>query len=113
MRMLGTGMLVLVLAVAGCAAAPRRFAGTLAGCGAPLTATLTRAGDAFAFAPGDGPLVLRGQVAADGTLSGSLNTQPPGKPAYMLAVAGRLAPGGATLTYTTPRCTATGELTPR
>jgi hypothetical protein len=88
-----------------------RYTGPLAGCGLAGTATLTRIGDSFAFAPADGVLVLRGQVAPNGSLSATLNTQPAGKPAYVLTVRGRLDDESAVLLYTTPRCAAAATLT--
>jgi hypothetical protein len=105
----GLGLLLL----AGCSTAltqQTRYAGTLTGCGAPMPASLVRNGAAFAFAPGDGVLVIRGTVAPDGGVSGTLNTQPPGKPPFALSVRGRLDPAGAALTYATPRCQASGRL---
>ena len=101
------------LLLAGCTTAlseQTRYHGTLAGCGAPMPASLVRDKAAFAFAPGDGVLVIKGTVAADGGVSGTLNTQPPGKPPFALSVRGRLDPAGAELTYATPRCQASGRL---
>ncbi len=68
-------------------------------------------GGDFAFAPGDGVLVIRGKVGPDGALEGNLNTQPAGKPAYVLGVTGRLSMHTATLTYVTPRCQYQATLT--
>jgi hypothetical protein len=103
----------LAAALAGCGAplsAQRRYGGTLSGCGAPLAATLMAQGGGFAFAPGDGVLVIRGTVAADGTLQGRLNTAGPGRPPFVLSVSGRIVGAAATLSYATPRCTAQGTL---
>ncbi|MBV9811962.1 MAG: hypothetical protein JO326_04375, partial [Acetobacteraceae bacterium] len=58
----------------------RRYSGELlpeSECGAPLHGTLTAAGDKFAFAPSDGVLLLRGDVAKDGAASGTLTTTTP------------------------------------
>ncbi len=105
--------------LAGCAAGmvrERRYAGPLAGCGLGGTSTLTtlpgRAGTAgsFAFAPGDGSLILRGTMAGDGRLDGTLNTQPAGKPPHLLRLAGQAAQTTAELVYMTPSCKATGTL---
>ena len=71
---------------------------------------LVTAGLLLSFAPGDGALILRGAVAADGGLAGELNTQPPGKPPFLLTVHGHLDEARATLTYATPRCTTTATL---
>ncbi len=90
--------------------AQRRYTGSLAGCDGTMTATLTLIGNQFAFAPANGALVIRGTVAANGSLSGSLDTQPAGKPPYLLTVAGTAAREAVTLTYVTPRCTAQGTL---
>lgn len=102
--------LALAAPLAGCESPPaeRRFAGALPGCGGP--ATLTRQGDRFAFAPGDGALVLRGPVAADGGFAAELNTQPPGKPAYPLRVSGVVSEESARVAYATPRCRAEATL---
>jgi len=112
--------LLATCAVAGCttvddaAAQPAeiRYAGTLSGCGQSNPATLTRIRGAFAFAPSDGVLVLRGTVAADGSLSATLNTQPPTKPPFLLTVHGHATTEAATVSYTTPVCPeATATLT--
>lgn len=78
-----------------------------------MVSTLTRLKDKFAMSPGDGPLVVRGQVAADGSIAGTLNTQPPGKTPYLVTVTGHITPAAADVTYTTPRCTAHGTFTIR
>lgn len=103
-----------IMCVSSCSAqlsVEQRYVGTLSGCGAPQTATLVRRRAAFAFTPAtDSPLVVRGSVAKDGTIEGQLNTQPPGKPPYLLGVTGTLGPRQASVTYVTPRCTASGRL---
>lgn len=106
-------IVILIAACTGCAdgvSAERRYTGTLTGCGAPLPATLNRLGDGFAFTPGNGALTLRGTVAPDGGLRGALNTQPAGRPPYLLALTGRIDAAAVALRYTTPHCTATGSL---
>jgi hypothetical protein len=112
--LVAAGALLAACLLGGCAGAARatgqpaglRYAGTLRGCGSSQPASLSRSGDSFAFAPGDGALVLRGTLAADGSFSATLNTQPAGKPAYLLVVQGRADAGAATLRYSTPRCAA-------
>ncbi len=103
-----------MMSIAACSAplsVEQRYVGTLNGCGAPQTATLVRRRTSFAFAPDTaGPLVLHGSVGQDGTIDGGLNTQPPGKPPYLLRVTGTLGPHQASVSYVTPRCTATGQL---
>jgi hypothetical protein len=110
----GAAALALVLGLlAGCGAhlaEETRYRGTLAGCGAPMPASLIAKGNAFVFAPGDGALVIKGEVGADGAFAGSLNTQPPGKPPFLLRVQGRLDPAAAEVAYATPRCQASGRL---
>ncbi len=104
---------VALATLAGCGtglSAQRRYVGTLAGCDGNGTATLTRIRNEFAFAPNDGALLIRGTVAADGSLRGTLNTQPPGKPPYMLIVTGQATKDVVTVTYATPQCTAHGSL---
>lgn len=106
--------LLAMMCLASCSASlsvEQRYVGTLNGCGAPQTATLVRRRAAFAFSPDtDSPLVVRGSVGRDGTIKGELNTQPPGKPPYVLAVTGTLGPLRASVSYVTPRCTAAGQL---
>jgi hypothetical protein len=84
----------------------QRFTGQMsggqAGCEGP--ATLTQAGNEFVFTPGDGVLAVRGTVAGDGALNGQFNSQPPGKPSYVLTVRGRVGEESADLVYQTPRC---------
>jgi hypothetical protein len=109
-----TGAVALTLAVlGGCGLAPAghevRYTGALPECGSSA-ATLTRQGSEFVFAPTDGSLVIHGIVAADGGFAGQLNTQPPGKPPFLLAVTGHLADESATLSYSTPRCRAEATL---
>jgi hypothetical protein len=106
-----------LLTLLGCAdenTGERRYVGALAGCeafaGASHNATLTRNADVVVFTPDDGTLMLTGTLAADGTLMLRRNTQPAGKPPYVLTVSGRVAAGQATLTYVTPRCQAHGVL---
>ena len=114
MRRAGVGGMAVCLVLAGCGAPltlERRYTGTLAGCPAALPSTLTRKLAAFAFAPGDGSLIIRGTLAPDGSFDASRNTQPPGKPPFLLRVQGTLDAAGADVTYTTPRCTATGHMT--
>jgi hypothetical protein len=102
--------LIVLLLPGGCGMAgtappaEQRFAGWLAGCGESSAATLTRIGDSVAFAPADGVLVLRGTVAADGGFTARLNTQPPGKPAFLLTASGMLTADAAAVRYATPRC---------
>lgn len=106
--------LIVMMCLASCSASlsvEHRYVGTLSGCGAPQTATLVRRRTTFAFAPDtDSPLVVRGSVGQDGTIKGELNTQPPGKPPYLLSVTGTLGPRQASVSYVTPRCTASGRL---
>ncbi len=106
--------MLLLGGLAGCgavapAAPEARYAGALPDCGGPA-ASLSRRGDVFAFAPGDGSLVIRGRVQGDGGFAGALNTQPPGKPAFVLTVRGRLTEDAATLRFATPRCHADATL---
>jgi hypothetical protein len=112
-RWIGQIGLALV-AVAGCTGAPveqGRYTGIVSDCGEPQPATLVRMGDRFVFTPGDGAIVLRGQVAIGGVLAATLNTQPPGKPPYLVTLTGRMDDRTAELWYATPRCTSHGRLT--
>ena len=97
--------LLIGTSLAGCADTPaheQRWHGEVPGCGG--TSTLTRIGDEVAFAAGDGALVLRGAVVADGGFFASLNTQPAGKPAFWMSVSGHLSAEAAQGHYATPRC---------
>ena len=106
MRRAKAWLLTLAFALDGCGAVGQlHYTGALPGCGL-ATATLTQHGDAFVFTPGDGVLMISGAVAADGSFTGALNTQPAGKPPFLLSVHGRIGVEQATLDYTTPRCTA-------
>jgi hypothetical protein len=108
------GAAAALVLLAGCGsrvAEETRYRGTLAGCGAPMPASLVAGRGSFAFAPGEGVLVIRGSVGADGAFAGSLDTQPPGKPPFVLSVQGRLDPAAAEVAYATPRCQASGRLT--
>lgn len=87
-----------------------RYTGALPGCGLNA-ATLSRHGDTIAFAPGDGVLVIQGSVAADNSFAGALNTQPPGKPPFVLTVHGMIGPETASVDYATPRCRSQTTLT--
>jgi hypothetical protein len=112
MRHLSLCLLLLVVALGGCGGRvvhQDRYTGSLPGCGL-AAATLTRAGDQFAFAPGDGVLTIRGTIAPDGSIAGTLNTQPPDKPAFLLSLHGTIGAASATLDYATPRCHARGTL---
>ena len=102
--------LVLVAACTTPINVERRYTGTLMGCEDVMTATLTRIRNDFAFTPGDSALVIRGAIGPDGTLAGRFNTQPVGKPAYLLTVSGHAIADSATVAYVTPRCTAHGTL---
>jgi hypothetical protein len=104
--------MALGLALSGCGSlSPDRWTGTVTpeggpGCGPPSSATLTRRGHEFAFAPNDGALVISGTVGADGTLHGTLpNTDADHKP-FPLTLDGTLTPLGFDGVYTTPRCRA-------
>jgi hypothetical protein len=105
--------LALTLALGGCASGKMahevRYTGPLPGCGVNA-ATLTRLAGSFAFAPGDGVLTIQGTVAANGSFAGTLNTQPPTKPPFLLTVNGRFEGERATLDYATPRCRAAATL---
>jgi hypothetical protein len=108
-RMVGLG---LAVALGGCGVRPAHeaaYTGALPGCGL-AAATLTRIGGAFAFAPGDGALIVRGTVAPDGSYAGTLNTQPPGKSPFLLSLRGTIGEESAALDYTTPRCHAQATL---
>ncbi len=101
-----------MLLVAGCGESltgyGARYTGALRDCGLSLS-TLARRGDQFVFTPGDGALTLAGPVAADGGFAGELNTQPPGKPPFLLRVSGKFEGEQARVSYSTPGCRASGR----
>jgi hypothetical protein len=110
------GLLLLagVLALAACSTKltrERRYTGQLAGCALTGPSTLMRSDKTFAFTPGDSSIIIRGPVGADNSFYGSLDTQPPGKPPYLLAVKGRFDAAGAAVSYSTPNCFVNGRLT--
>ncbi len=117
--------LLLPLLTCACASVVRtsgRYTGPAPACGriegGGTTATLSRLGGGFAFAPYDGSVVVNGKVAPDGTLSGTLalraaEEKPEGgaaphapHPPQMVSVSGRVTPETATLSYAAPGCTA-------
>ncbi len=116
-------LLLLSLLASGCGAATPatvRYTGQSPACGRSegggTTATLTRLGRGFAFAPYDGVLVVRGTVAPDGSLAGTLALRPmragaPGTKspaaAQAISVTGRIGGEAATLAYAAPGCTTT------
>ena len=105
--------------------APRfRYTGQFTGCGPAGSVTLTRSADRFSFTPGDGTLIITGDIAADGRFAGSLDTGRSGGTTptasataakatsrFVLSVQGRIDSDTAEATYTTPRCQTTVRLT--
>ncbi len=81
-------------------------------CGSLVSSTLTRRGDQFTFTPGDGVLVITGNIATDGSLHGSLALIGANKQPFPLTVDGAITPEGFTGTYSTPRCEAKIQLRP-
>jgi hypothetical protein len=115
-------LIVLLPAACGPGFAPRlRYTGQLTGCGPAAPATLTRSADRFSFTPGDGALVITGEVTADGRFAGTLDaghlgasTPAAGAKAtahFILSVHGRIDNDTAEAAYTTPRCQTTLRLT--
>ena len=109
------------LAAAGCStplAVQSRYAGDMRGCttGPSARATLVRQADRFSFAPSDGALVISGNVATDGSFSGSLVANPArhdhedhsgtGAHPFTLTVTGRIDDGAATGSFASPHCSA-------
>lgn len=127
MMMVRPALLALLLPLLTCACAgvvrtSARYAGPAPECGriegGGTTATLSRLGGSFAFAPYDGSVVVNGKVMPDGTLSGTLALRAaeekpesgaaphPPHPPQMVSVSGRLTPETATLSYAAPGCAA-------
>ena len=119
-RLVALPVLVPVLALSsacGTGYTPRlRYTGQLTGCGPTVPATLTRSGDRFSFTPGDGSLIIAGEVDARNDFSGALDTgraagggAPSGGTGkasthYVLSLRGHIDRDVAQATYTTPRC---------
>jgi len=113
-RPLRRGILIACLGLTACVAGLRsregRWTGEVTPIGGtcpPSHATLTVGAGAFSFTPDDGVLVVRGKVAPDGTLQGTLPLVGQNHVAFPLNIAGTLTPDGFTGTYTTPKCRAT------
>ena len=118
---------LLTCACAGVVRTSARYTGPAPECGriegGGTTATLSRLGGSFAFAPYDGSVVINGKVAPDGTLSGTLALRPAEekpesgtaphapRPPQLVSVSGRLTPETATVRYAAPDCTAQLALT--
>ena len=98
----------LVLALlAACAPRQARYTGTLTpetACGSAGPATLTVLDGHAEFAPNDGAVVVPGEVAADGTLSGWLVLPGTDKKPFPLKLEGKVTKDVATGSYITPRC---------
>jgi hypothetical protein len=121
--MIRIGPLAAFLAMlAACAFGPpsARYTGPAPPCapGEGTTSTLMRTGNAVAFAPTDGALVVQGLLGPTGSFAGSMavraaNVATPGaaapKPSgnvHILSIAGVLTPDQASVTYTAPGCQA-------
>jgi len=118
-------LIVLLPAACGPGFAPRfRYTGQLTGCGPAAPVTLTRSADRFSFTPGDGALIITGEVTADGRFAGTLDAGHSGSstPAvaatgakatahFVLSVHGRIDDDTAEAAYITPRCQTTLRLT--
>lgn len=83
-----------------------RYTGRITDCdGAEAHATLVVVDQHFSFTPTDGSLVISGDVAPDGTFSGTEPLPHTGNStAPVLAVAGKISPDAADGLYTNPRC---------
>jgi hypothetical protein len=98
--------LVLVL-LAACAPRQARYTGTLTpetACGTAGRATLTVMDGRARFTPNDGAVVVPGEVAADGSLSGRLERTGADNKPYPVTLEGTVTEEVATGSYVTPRC---------
>jgi hypothetical protein len=98
--------LVPLLLVA-CAPRQARYTGTLTpetACGMAGRATLTVMDGRATFAANDGALLVPGEVAPDGTLSGRLVLTGADRKPYPLTLEGTVTEEVATGSYVTPRC---------
>lgn len=107
---MGRAVVLSVLLLAACQAAPARYVGPVTGCGQSSRGLLEIHGSHVVFTPTEGLLTLQGEVTADGSLhaSGAL----PGPAAPSMQFTGRLANGQVTGTLTGGTCTRTVALTP-
>ncbi len=107
-------LLVLTITSCGSLNRERRYVGIISDCGVNGHSTLTyvpigHGEGRFAFAPGDGALIIRGSVARGGEMAGNLNTQPAGKAPFILSVGGKIRKDSADVTYSTATCRAQGQ----
>lgn len=104
-------MLVLAaLVAAACQAVPTRYVGPVAGCGAATRGLLDIEGSHVLFTPDEGILVLRGTIAADGTIRAEGKS--PGPDAPLLRFAGHRGADRIDGTLSGDGCERTVALTP-
>jgi hypothetical protein len=99
----------MLLILSGCAGDDRfTYAGDLTptsgSCEPPGRAMLIRHGRYVQFTPRQGVLILDGQIAPDGQVTASLDTQGADRKPYHLILRAQLAANQVTGTYITPRC---------
>ena len=102
---------LLVVTLAGCASvlpgAEVRYSGVSspqAPCGVASPATLVVRRLGFSFAPTSGVLLIPGDVAADGTLTGSLSTVGMDRKPFTMTFGAKIVGAEVSGTYITPRC---------
>ncbi|MCW3476543.1 hypothetical protein [Limobrevibacterium gyesilva] len=108
--------ILMALLLAGCSTAltrQTRYTGTMTpsgACGSAGQATLVVMDRKANFVPNDGALVVPGDVAPDGTLSGGLELLGADRKPFPLALQGHVDADRAEGSYTTPRCRFTLDL---
>ncbi len=79
-------------------------------CGAATHGTLTTEGTKFAFTPSDGVILLRGDVAADGSAHADITTTGADKKPFVMTLTATISADKVDGHYVTPRCTFTVSL---
>jgi hypothetical protein len=105
---------VLTIAACGISAPELRYIGSVTPtgpCGEASRGTLTAKGKSFAFTPSDGVILMRGDIAADGTAHAQLTTQGADKKPFMTTLSARISGDQIDGSYVTPRCAFTISLT--
>jgi hypothetical protein len=101
---------LLLLGLAGCggsASQETRYIGAVTpdgACGQASRGTLTTAKGRFTFAPSDGVLLVQGEVAADGALSGTLATTGADRKPFVMRLTGTADGAHVVARFVTPRC---------
>ncbi len=80
-------------------------------CGEASRGTLTAQGKSFAFTPSDGVILMRGDIAPDGTAQARLTTTGADKKPFVMTLSAKISGDQIDGSYVTPRCVFTVSLT--